>query len=304
MSIKSRLPAAAILLAALPSEALAQQAPGNAIEDRSRQQLRPPTESERGEAILTGDTDIVLTQRTRLFTLSGSAGLSYTSNAFLAPASPVEDGFGQVQASLGVGTRIGGKVNVFASLGVAGLRYFDNKALNYNAFTGLVGAQASFGRLSVTASYQPTIVLSGDFGSRQLTSHSLKLAAAVPVRVGPVVVEPHLAVERTLTDPSDYAAWSGNAGLTASMVLSRHHPIIAFASIDYERRNFDSYFPGLVGVDRRDDRLTAGAGLVWKPFRAGELRLSYNFQRNWSTSDVNRYAAHTGGLALSAALRF
>jgi hypothetical protein len=43
---------------------------------------------------------------------------------------------------------------------------------------------------------------------------------------------------------------------------SRRMPIYAFASIDYQHRLFDSYFPALVGVKRRDDLISAGAGIA------------------------------------------
>ncbi len=279
-------------------------APGNNIDDRVRQQLRVPTQSEREEAILTGDSDIVLTRRTRLFTISGSLDFTATSNAFLAPASPVADGLGQAQINLGLGTRIGGKVDVFASVGMVGVRYFDNTALNYNAVTASIGARANFGRLLISASYQPTIVLSGDFSSRQLTSHRLLISASLPFRLRGVTFEPAIGGERVLADPADYNAWSGHAGLTISAPISRKVPIIAYASGQYQRRSFDSYFTGLVGTDRRDNNWSASVGLVWRPNRWSEVRASYYFQRNTSTSDVNAYLAHSGTLGLSASLRF
>lgn len=299
-----------VLFAVLSSLALALPAyaqavpPGNNIDDRLRQQVRVPTQSEREEAILTGDTDIVLTRRTRLFTVSGSVDLTETSNAFLAPTSRVADTYGQAQFSIGAGTRIGGKVDVFTSIGMVGIRYFNHTALNYNAFTALVGARTNLGRLAVTASYQPTIVLSGDFSTRQLTSHRLQLSASLPFRLRRVTVEPSVAVERMLASPSDYNAWSGSAGVTVSAPLSKHAPLLAYATGQYQRRSFDSYFTGLLGVNRRDNSWSAGVGVVWRPTRWGEVRASYSFQRNTSTSDVNGYVAHSGTLGLSALLRF
>jgi hypothetical protein len=278
-------------------------APRNNIDERVRQQVRP-TDREREEIMLTGDTDIVLTRRTRLFTVNGSIGVSGTSNAFLAPTDRLSDDFGQTQITLGIGTRIGGRIDLFASAGVTGVRYFRYKALDYNALTGLVGARAAFGRLDVTATYQPSIVLSSDFGARQLTSHRFKLSASLPFQIRNLTVEPSVAVERVLSSPSDYRAWGGSAGLTLSAPLSNHIPLLAYVSAQYERRSFDAYFPDLVGVKRLDDNWSAGAGVVWRPKRWGEVRASYSFQRNYSTSDVNAYYAHSGTLGISAMLRF
>jgi hypothetical protein len=67
---------------------------------------------------------------------------------------------------------------------------------------------------------------------------------------------------------------------------------------------FDDYFEAFVGVKRKDDGFGAGTGVIWRPAPWGEVRLSYSFGRNASTSDVNRYTSHTGTLGLSGALRF
>lgn len=279
-------------------------APSNSIDDRVRQQARIPDERAREEAMLTGDTDIILTRPTRLFSVSGSADIIGTSNAFLSPTDRLADGFGQAQITFGIGTRLGGKVDVFANMGLTSVRYFRYRDLNYNAINGLVGARVGLGRLAITATYQPTIVLSGDFATRQLTTHRLKLAASLPFRLRKLTIEPSIGVERVLANPSDYRAWSGSAGLTFSAPLSKRIPIFAYATAQYEHRSFDAYFPDLVGVKRIDDNWSAGAGIVWRPKRWSDIRLSYSFQRNYSTSDVNGYFAHSGTLGLTASLRF
>lgn len=303
MSIKQiTFAALALLASAVP--AMAQSAPANNIDERVRSQMRVLTDKDREEAMLTGDTDIVLTRRTRLFTLSGSLDFSGTTNAYLSPVSPVNDAFGQAQIGVSMGTRLGGKVDIFASVGAVGVRYLDQHALNYNAISGGVGARANFGRLAVIASYQPTIVLTGDFKSRQLTSHRFQLSAAMPFQYRAFTIEPAASAERVIAHPGDYSAWSSSAGVTVSAPLSKRAPVLGYISGQYQRRNFDSYFTSLVGVDRRDDNWSASVGVVWRPMRWGEIRASYSFQRNFSTSDVNGYTAHSGTLGLSAAMRF
>ena len=307
MSIKPPAFVALLLLAGVvwAHPATAQvSTPDNAIEDRARQQVRLPSQEEREEALLTGDTDIVLTRPTRLFTLHAAVETVLTDNAFLSEASPVTDGYVQAQAGLGMGTRIGGKVDVFADAGLVSVRYFDQQALDYSALTGLVGVAVPVGPVRLSATYQPVMVFERDFTSKQLTTHRLQVAASLPFVLGPAVAEPRVSLERTLASPSDYEAWSGGAGLTVSMPLSRSVPVLVFASAEYQRREFDAYFPGLLGVDRKDDVLAAGAGVVWRPNGWGEVRAGWNFQRNWSTSDVNRYQAHSGNLGVSARLRF
>ena len=291
-------------MAALAAPVAAQQAPGNAIEDRTRQQVRLPTEEEREEALLTGDTDIVLTRPTRLFTLHGDIDLLLSDNAFLTETDPVTDGSLQAQMGLGIGTRIGGTVDVFADASIVSVRYFDETALDYGALAGVIGVATEVGGVQLSATYQPVMVFNRDFEERQLTTHRLRLGAGLPFAVGAFLIQPSVFAERTLANPSDYDAWSGGGSVAVSTPLGPGLPIVAFGSIGYQRREFDAYFPGLVGTDRKDDQFSGGLGLAWRPNTWGEVRLSWTFQRNWSTSDVNRYQVHSGQFGLSARLRF
>jgi hypothetical protein len=293
------------LLIATATPALAQPAPppGN-IDERVRQQVRTPTEREQQDALMTGDTDILLLRRTKMFTLSGGLDVTGTSNAYLSPVDLRADSFAQGQVSLGIGTRIGGKVDVFASASIVGVRYFRETSLDYNAISGVVGARANLGRLAVTATYQPSMVYTRDFGRRQLTSHRFRLGASLPFQIRGLTVDPEIHGERAITHPGDYSAWSGGGSLTLSAPLSKVQPILAYALVGYDRRSFDDYFEAFVGTKRLDDNLSAGIGVVWRPRAWGEVRASYSFGRNWSTSDVNGYTAHSGTFGLTATLRF
>ena len=289
----------------LAAPALAQQQPpANVLEERTRQQVRLPSEAEREEALLSGETDIVLTRRARLFTLHGDAEMVATDNAFLSGTDAVGDLFVQAQLGLGVGTRIAGRVDVFADASVLAVRYAEESALDYAALAGVVGARAPAGPLVLTATWQPVIVFTPEFETRQLTTHRLRASASWPFRIGPALFEPAIHGERTIADPADFSAWSGGAGLTMSTPLPVGAPVLMVLAVEYQRRDFDAYFPGLVGVDRRDDAVSASAGLIWRPRQWGEARLGWSWQENRSTSDVNRYEAHSGRLGLSARLRF
>lgn len=291
------------LFAGAPAFAQIAPPPGN-VEQRSREQLRTPDERARTDALMTGDSDIILLRRTPLFTLTGAAEISYTSNAALSPANARADELSQLQFGVGIGTRIGGKVDVFANAAIVDVRYFNNPGLNYNAFSGVVGARADFGRVTVSATYQPSVVFAGDFGPRQLTSHRLRLGVSLPFSVRGVRIDPEIHGERAITTPGDFTAWSGGGSLTFSAIPFKKKPVIAFVQVGYDRRSFDNYFEAFIGTPRDDDNLSASAGVVWRPRSWGEVRASYSFGRNWSTSDLNGYTAHTGSFGLSAALRF
>jgi hypothetical protein len=306
MSTKPLLAAGAAIavMAVAAAPAFAQSAPGNNIDSRVRQQLAQPSEREQETALLTGDTDILLTRPVKLFNLHASVDMSATSNAFLASHHARSDGIAQIQIGIGAGTRIGGKVDVFADISVLTARYFKHDQLDYSAVTGLIGARTRLGRLNLTALYQPSVVFTGDLGHRLLTTHRFRLSASLPFSIKRLQVEPVIGGERAIAHPGDYSAWAATAGVTLLLPLSKTAPVYGYATANYERRRFDAYFPDLVGVKRRDDAVSAGIGVVWRPKAWGEVRASYTFQKAYSTSDVNRYLSHSGGLGLSAALKF
>lgn len=294
----------ALLLLCCATAALAQAPPQGNLDERVRQQLRLPSERERAEALMSGDSDLVLLRRTQLFNVHGSLDFSTTSNAYLAPEDGISDQFGQAQVGIGFATRIAGKVDVFADLAMVSVRYFNEDSLDYGAATGLLGASMDAGKFKVSATYQPSMVFDRDFAHRQLTSHRLRLSASLPFQLGTVTVQPDVHVERAITNPSDYKAWTGGVSVTASEPLSQRIPLLAYVTAGYDRRVFDDYFEAFVGVKRKDNNVNAGAGVAWRPLPFGEVRASYSFGHNGSTSDVNRYKSHSGTLGLSAALRF
>lgn len=295
----------ALVALCLASSAMAQTAPpaGN-LDERVRQQLRSPTEQERTDALMSGDADLILLRRTQLFNVHSSFDINHTSNAYLAPSDRISDQFAQLQVGVGLATRIDGKIDVFADLSLASVRYLDEKALDYSSISVALGAGMKVGKVNVSASYQPSVVYERDFGNRQLTSHRLRLAGSQSFKLGAVTVEPEIHLERAITNPSDYKAWTAGVSLTASEPLSQAIPLLAYVNAGYDRRIFDDYFEAFVGVKRRDNNLSAGTGIIWRPRAWGEVRASYSYGHNGSTSDVNRYTAHSGTLGLSAALRF
>lgn len=294
----------AVLALGLSAAAAAQAPPPGNIDERVRQQLRLPDERDRVEALMTGDADLVLLRRTQLFNAHGGLDVSTTTNAYLAPSAGKSDQFLQAQMGAGAATRIADKVDVFVDISAVAVRYFNEISLDYNAASVALGASIDLDEVRLSATYQPSMVFNREFGDRQLTSHRLRLAASRPVLLGSVTVEPEVHLERAITKPSDYKAWTGGVSLTASEPLSQRIPLLAYVTAGYDRRVFDDYFEAFVGVKRKDDNLSAGTGVIWRPLPLGEVRASYNFGHNGSTSDVNRYTSHTGTLGLSASLRF
>jgi hypothetical protein len=292
------------LLLGLSAVSTAQTPPAGNIDERVRQQLRLPGESGRPETPMTGDADLLLLRPTQLFNAHGSLDVNTTSNSYLAPSQGVADQFLQAQAGVGGATRVAGKIDVFMDLSAIAVRYFNEGSLDYNAVSAILGASMAVEQVKVSATYQPSMVFNRVFGDRQLTSHRLRLAVARPFALGTVTVEPEVHLERAITNPSDYKAWTGGVSLTASEPLSQRIPLLAYINAGYDRRVFDDYFEAFVGVKRKDDNLSAGAGVIWRPLAWGEVKASYSYGHNGSTSDVNRYTAHSGSMGVSATLRF
>lgn len=297
--------AAAGLFAALigASPVLAQPAPGN-IDDRVRQQVHLPDEAERTAALMTGDTDIILLRHTPLFTAHATLDVTETSNAALSPDSRTADTIAQLNAGIRIGTTIAGKFDVFADLGLVGARYAKRPDLGYNALVGALGVSARLRPVTVSMTYQPSVVFDRNFADRQLTQHRFRLDAATPFSLAGLQIAPAVSLERSIADPSDYSSWAWAAEVRATRAMSRRRPLFVTASAGFERRRYDGYFTDLLGVSRRDDTVRAGIDVVWRPRPWAEVRAGYDYAWSRSTSDVNGYMSHSGSLGLGGAIRF
>jgi hypothetical protein len=295
---------AALLALGFSTLAAAQAPPAGNIDDRVRQQLRAPTDRERTDALMTGDADLILLRRTQLFSAHGSVDMSTTTNAYLAPSDGISDLFTQGQLGVGAATRIADKVDVFADVSATAVRYFNEAALDYNAASAVLGASIALDDYKLGAVYLPLMVFDREFGHKSLTSHRLRVSVARSFRWQGVNIEPEVHGERAITRPSDYKAWTAGVSVTATRRMSQRYPVLAYVTAGYDRRMFDDYFEAFVGSKRDDDNVSAGTGMVWRPNAWGEVKASYSFGHNGSTSDVNRYSAHTASVGLSGSLRF
>ncbi len=297
----------AVAAAMLSVEARAQTAlppaPSN-INDRVRIQLPDLTKADRENALLTGDTDIVLLRKSKLFSVYGGVGINFTDNAALAETGLQGDSLYSANAGFRIGTKIGGLVDVFASAGASVVSYSKLNALGYSALSGAVGVQLPIRKVDIALSYQPSIVYGKGFKNRQLTQHRFRLQASRRFTIGRLIVDPSISVERVIAAPNTYNTWGGGAELALTLPLSKTKPIFATVSGGYERRVYDDYFEGILGTARRDNVYSVGASLSWNFAPWGTIGLSYDFRKQASTSDVNRYRSHSAGFNFSARARF
>lgn len=305
--VSARRPVRAAIAAAgaLAAGAQAQAPASKTIDDRFRTQLlRIAPDAAREEALLSGRDDIVLLRLTPLFTLHGSLTGSNTTNAFLGPADRKVDNFATADAGLRIGTRIAGRVDIFGDVSAIATRYAKFASLDYSALAGSIGASTNFGPVGIALTYQPSIVYDRNFKRRQLTQHRMQLSASLPVRFRSFTIEPSARAERVLAKPGDYTNTAYGAALTISHSLGARLPFLLYASVGYEHRSYDHYFPDLVGVKRTDRRLEGSVGAQWRLAPGKDVSVQYSYTRNRSTSDVNAYRVGLGTIGLFFRARF
>lgn len=291
-------------LLAWSAGASAQAVPDPRIDQRVRQLTPAENEARRRdeETILTGRNDIVLMRRRRFFTLSGSAGLGITDNATLSPGQSDGDVLGTFDAAFRFGTRLGGLVDVSAEIGLSTSRYLDNSALDIVAGYAQVAAHVEVIGFDLDVAYTPNRVWDGDFERRQLTQHRFSAGVSRSIALGRVIVRASTGGERIEANPSAFVNWAANAGLSAILPLRPGASLIG--SLRANRRWYDDYFEGLLGVARRDWQVEAAAGFSLQLGANAGIDLRVTRARNYSTADISRYRATSAGIVLKAAIRF
>lgn len=292
-------------LLAWSAGASAQAVPPDPRIDQRVRQLTPAEDEARRrdeEAILTGRNDIVLMRRRRFFTLSGSAGLGITDNATLSPGQSDGDVLASFDAAFRFGTRLGGLVDVSAEIGLSTTRYLDNKALDIVAGYAQVAAHVEIVGFDLDLAYTPNRVWDGDLEQRQLTQHRFSAGLSRSIALGRVIMRASAGGERIEANPATFRNWATNAGLSAIVPLRPGASLIG--SLRANRRWYDNYLEGLLGVARRDWYVEAAAGLSLQIAANAGLDLRLTHARNYSTADISRYRATSAGIALRASIRF
>ncbi len=257
-----------------------------------------------GEAILTGEGDLVLLRRARRSSVHGSLDAAYTDNAFLADSATERDSYAVFDLGVSTSAALGTRALAYASLGTTLARYVDFDQLDYSAATLNLGLQALRLGLDWRLNYQFAEVYDASFGDRQLTQHRPSLQVGRAMRGKRLELGAYVNLERVSANPREYDNWAAGLQLAASGALPRPRNATAYAMVQYQRREYDGFFPGLVGTDRSDDRVGATLGVSWRSRNGLQLNAGYSWQRNHSTSDVNRYTSGSGSLGIGTRWRF
>ena len=257
-----------------------------------------------GEAILTGEGDLVLLRRARRSSVYASLDFAHTDNAFLADTAAERDSYAVLDLGLATSVALGPRMLAYASLGTTLARYADFNQLDYSAATLNLGLQTLRLGLDWRLNYQLAGVYDASFGDRQLRQHRPSLQVGRAFRAQRMELGAWFSVERVSANPGEYDNWAAGLQLTASCALARPRNSTAYAMVQYQRREYDAFFPGLVGADRVDDRVGASLGFSWRSRKGLELNAGYSWQKNRSSSDVNRYSSGSGNLGIGTRWRF
>ena len=251
------------------------------------------------EALLTGNGDLILLQKTKRISLSFGLTHGETSNARLSPEDMASDHMTSANIGLTASTRLAKRVDLYAQLGVAQERYARLKELNYGALTSAIGANSHWGPFQFGLAYQPSVIFDDHFKKRKLTQARLSGDLSMQRRIKSVYLIGNLSLDRTTADPKDYNSRGIGLNLNGVAPLTKSPPSSVFLTLGYETRWYDDYFSGLVGSKRTDRRTHGTIGFKVKLTPSVDAVAQLSYARNHSTSDVNRYHAHSGLVGLS-----
>jgi hypothetical protein len=283
--------------------------------------LRSPVTS---DGVITGQEDIVLLQRRKLFTVSAGITPQLVSNAFLTPDDARSGTLGLADIGVTMATRIADRVNVHAAASLYSARYQKFRELDYDVAGLDVGAdmevRTPLGPAGLSISYMPTIIFRPGFGERQLTQHRGRLGARVERSLAPLLgrarerqdrlaalarstrLVSSVELERTWANPADYE--NRMASIDVAVVTNPSGNTELALGVGAYVRRYDHYFPDLLGTNRNDDGVRVGLSASWQPRRWIVVSASMSATRNRSTSDVNGFDNVAATPSISLRMRF
>lgn len=293
--------AVTVVMLALP--AVAQTADSTTIDQRLQQAV-PNDPFAVGTATAGSPLGALLLLRERdFFTFAVNGGANYTSNAFLRDKGRDDDFMFNLDASLRAATVIAERFEIFAEVGGFGLRYADNDELNINGVRGRFGAATKLDGFDVGFTYSPTIAWDDDFDDHLVTLHPLALSVSRQIAVDEeVVLIPAVSGGFTFADPSDFAAASATASVTAAWLPSHEVSVFLTPSVSY--RHYTDYFESITDETRKDWNFGVLAGVNYIPFPNALLQVAMGGTLNDSSIDPLDYEVFNVGPSVRFSMRF
>lgn len=280
---------ASLVLVVFSLESRAQELGTLTIDQRAQQaQSAPKVTIPPEELILTGEEDLVLLRRPKLFALESNSSYQFTDNAFLSDKIKTHDHVLNQSLLVRTGTRIAQRVDVFLSGSGFLSRYQRNQGLDFNGVTGSAGANLPIGRWNFGLRYDGSAIYDRNFNRHLVTLHNLGFNISTTVGLSPsTVLYPFLSVLRVWANPDDFSYTSVAGGGTCVHAITQTLVLFFQGQVDY--KSYDDFFESSTGEARQDYGARLLAALNWTPSDWVTVNVSATIARNESTISSLRY---------------
>lgn len=295
---------ASFMLIAFSLEVHGQELGTQTIEQRAQQVQETPTVAiSPEELILTGEEDLVLLRRPKLFSVESSSSYQFTDNAFLSDKSKTHDHVLSQSLLLRAGTRIARRMDVFVSGSGFLSRYLRNQGLDFNGITGSAGASVPLDRWVMSLHYDGSAIYDRRFDAHLVTLHNLGLNISTTVGFNQTTaLYPFFSVVRVWANPDDFSNTSLAGGGTLVHALSQTVLVFIQGQVDY--KSYDDFFEPSTLETRHDFGGRLVAALNWTPREWITVNLAATLARNESTISTLRYTNFSLAPSLRIFFRF
>ena len=285
-------------------ESHAQELGTQTIEQRAQQaQEGPILVVPLEEFILTGEEDLVLLRRPKLFTLDSNSSYQFTDNAFLSDKQKTHDYVLSQSLLVRAETRIAQRVDVFVSGSGFLSRYHRNQGLDFSGVTGSAGASWPVDRWVMSLRYEGSAIFDRSFDAHLVTLHNLGLNISTTVGLSQTTaLYPFFSVVRVWANPDDFSNTALVGGGTLVHALTQTVVVFFQGQVDY--KSYDDFFEPSTLEARHDHGARLLAAINWTPQEWVTVNLTGTIARNESTISTLRYTNFVLSPSLLVSFRF
>jgi hypothetical protein len=233
-----------------------------------------------------------------IFSFSASTGIGHSANPTRTAIDAGGDWYNDLGASIGVATRLGGKVDFGAGLNLDSRDFFDTRAASSRSVSttlvfGAPVAGPGYGSVIAFAGYAFDRGLHHDTGFRGLAAN-----ASASFRVsGNLLLRPGVGLTQQWSDVSENNSFTATASVDAIYAFSPKW--LLSGRVSYSDRSYEDFYEDVTFVARDDTTFGASAALVWRPGRAFTVSASLAYEEQDSTFFLSDYDAFDTSVSLS-----
>jgi hypothetical protein len=246
---------------------------------------------------LDGEAGLYVLTLNEIFFVSARAGAGSTSNATRTSTDPGSDSYADLGFSLGVATRLGGMVDVSATLNAEG-----------RDFTEVEEASSQSASLTVSAGRQIGPVYAGltGFGGYawdrgfdgETAFYGLSASASLPLRLSPrLQLRPGLGFTQQWSDTQENNSATATGFVDAAYAVTPRW--VVSGRLSYSERRYDDFYEDVTFVERRDSIVGGSLSLVWRPRDNLAVAGSIAYEDQRSTLFLSEFEAFDSTLNLA-----